>query len=137
MPTKRTVDAAEATEDHTGLVVGVDVGGTKTSLMAASVASGDDLGRDRFPTPADEGPDRMVADLIESVQQLVGAAGRTMADLRAVGIAAPGQVVREAGRIIEAGNLSGWTDVPLRDLVAQALGVPVWVDQDANAAALG
>jgi glucokinase len=45
--------------------------------------------------------------------------------------------VRDAGRILDAGNLAGWTDVPLRDMVARALDVPVWVEQDANAAALG
>jgi glucokinase len=123
--------------DDAGLVVGVDVGGTKTALMATGVATGDDLSHDRFPTPADEGPDRMVADLIECIQDVVGGAGRTMADLRAVGFAVPGQVVRDAGRIIEAGNLAGWSDVPLRDMVSRALDVPVWVDQDANAAALG
>jgi glucokinase len=130
-------DDEAGADDDAALVVGVDIGGTKTALMAAAVASGEDLGRDRFPTPAAEGPDRMVADLIECLHALVGTTGRTMENLRAVGIAVPGQVVREAGRIIEAGNLTGWTDVPLRDMVSRDLGVPVWVDQDAKAAALG
>ena len=39
--------------------------------------------------------------------------------------------------MIAAGNLRGWTDIPLRDVLARQLGVPVVVDQDAKAAALG
>ena len=119
------------------IVIGVDIGGTKTALMATEIATGNDLGHDRFPTPADEGPDRMIADIVEAVQELVERVGRQPEDLKAVGLAVPGQVVRDAGRIVEAGNLSGWQDVPLRDEMVRALGVPAWVDQDANAAALG
>src|SRR5687768_4325508 len=137
MPKEPKRGDAATKANEAGIVVGIDVGGTKTALMATAVATGEDLGHHRFPTPADEGPDRMVADVIAGIHELIAAAGRTPRDLRAVGVAVPGQVVREAGRIIEAGNLTGWTDVPLRDMVSRALAVPVWVDHDANAAALG
>jgi hypothetical protein len=42
--------------DDSGVVVGVDVGGSKVALMATDTCTGEDLARDRFPTPADAGP---------------------------------------------------------------------------------
>ncbi len=125
------------TDDTGGLVVGVDVGGTKIALLATDVASGDDLAQERFPTPTDAGPTAFIEMLVESIQSLVNATGRSPDSLRAVGIAMPGQVEFDHGRVISAGNLVGWEDIPLRDLVSRTLTVPVFVEQDANAAALG
>ncbi len=120
-----------------GLVVGIDVGGTKVALMATDIATGEDLARDRAPTPADAGPDALIAQLCASVYALVERTGRRREQLCALGIAVPGSVDVEQGRVIVAGNLEGWRDVPLADRLTEQFGVPVFVDQDANAAALG
>lgn len=120
-----------------GVVVGVDIGGTKVALLATDIATGEDLARDRFATPAEAGPSAMIGQVIEAVRRLVERAGRDAGSLRAVGLAAPGQVDAEQGRVIAAGNLAGWHDVPLRDIAAHELGVPAFVDNDANAGALG
>ena len=127
----------EESESDRGVVVGIDVGGTKTALMATDVRTGEDLATDTFSTPVEAGPEAMIDRLCEAVEAIVAAAGRQRADLRAVGVAVPGHVAVDAGRVIAAGNLRGWADVPLRDLLGRRLGVPVWVDQDGNAAALG
>ena len=127
----------EEAEADRGVVVGIDVGGTKTALMATDVRTGEDLATDTFSTPVDAGPEAMIERLCEAIEAIVAAAGRQQEDLRAVGVAVPGHVAVEAGRVIAAGNLRGWSDVPLRDLLGRKLGVPVWVDQDGNAAALG
>ncbi len=119
------------------VVVGVDVGGTKTALMVNDVTSGEDPAHDRFGTPADAGPEAMIEEIAAAVRRLVQQVGRDPDDLVAVGVAVPGQVDARAGRVIAAGNLHGWTDVPLRDILCRNLGVPVFVEQDANAAALG
>lgn len=120
-----------------GVVVGVDVGGTKTALLAVDITSGEDLARDRFPTDVEAGPDALIGGLCEAVPRLLQEAGRDREELRAVGLAVPGLVAADHGRVVVAGNLKGWTDVPLRDVVCRELGVPAFVDQDANAAALG
>lgn len=139
------LDAADEEEDRAepvvaddaGLAVGIDVGGTKIALLTTDVASGDDLAQDRFPTPADVGPAAFTEMLIESIRAVVKTTGRTPESLRAVGIAMPGQVDFDHGRVISAGNLEGWEDIPLRDIVSRALDVPVFVEHDANAAVLG
>jgi glucokinase len=58
------------------------------------------------------------------------------ASLRGVGVAAPGPQDRERGALLGPPNLPGWDDVPLRDALRDALGVPVRLENDASAAAL-
>ena len=128
--------AEDRSVDPCQVVVGVDIGGTKTALMVADVAAGSDLHDATFPTPADASPDAFVAQLVACVREAIGKAGREPGDLAAVGVAVPGLTTGD-GRVIRAGNLTGWFDVPLRDLLSHELGVPAFVEQDANAAALG
>lgn len=119
------------------VVIGVDIGGTKTALMVNDVTSGEDLAHDRFSTPSDAGPEAMIQEISAAVRRLVERVGRDPETLTAVGVAVPGQVDAQSGRVIAAGNLRGWVDVPLRDLLCRDLGVPIFVEQDANAAVLG
>ncbi|MGD9889799.1 MAG: ROK family protein [Dehalococcoidia bacterium] len=123
--------------DTSGIVAGVDIGGSKVALLITDVATGTDLIEDRYPTPADAGPTAMLEELFSAVRDLVVQAGRHPEDLRALGIAVPGYIDVERGRAIRAGNLAGWRDVPLRDIVGYEMGLPAYVDNDAAAAALG
>lgn len=123
--------------DDRRVVVGIDIGGTKTALLATEAATGCDVGSDAFPTPADAGVEAMRDALDEAIPALLRRSDREAADLAAIGVAAPGLVDASRGRVIVAGNLTGWRDLPLRDLVERRFGVPVFVEQDANAAALG
>jgi predicted NBD/HSP70 family sugar kinase len=125
-------------EQHApGVAVGVDIGGTKTALMATDVDSGQDLATETFSTETESGPEAMIERIAEAATSLVAKAGRPTESLAAVGLAVPGLVGARHGRVISAGNLKGWLDIPLRDILSRRLGVPVAVEQDANAAALG
>jgi glucokinase len=53
-----------------------------------------------------------------------------------IGIGCGGPLDRETGVILSSPNLPGWRDVPLRQIIQDALGAPVTLDNDANAAAL-
>jgi glucokinase len=110
-----------------GLTVGVDVGGTK---VAAGVVdeSGAVLARAKRPTPSTSPPD--IADAIVSV--VTGLADMHPVD--AVGIGAAGFVSADRSTVLFAPNLA-WRREPLRDAVAGRLGLPVVVENDANAAA--
>jgi glucokinase len=122
---------------HTGVVVGVDIGGSKTALLATDVATGHDLGSERFATRADAGPEAMLGELFAAVRALVKRTRRPLDDLQALGIAIPGQVDTERGRVVQAGNLAGWRDIPLCDIVGRELNLPAYLDNDASTAALG
>ena len=77
-----------------------------------------------------------VARLLEDAQALLRQEGVAAGDLAAVGVAAPGPLDVGAGLVIEPPNLPGWDRVPLRDALEEGLGVPVRLENDANAAAL-
>ncbi len=109
------------------LTIGVDVGGTK---VAAGVVDeqGAVLARTRRPTPSASPSD--VEDVIAGcVQEL-----RAEHEVEAVGIGAAGFIDAERATVYVAPNLS-WRDEPLRDAVAGRIGLPVVVENDANAAA--
>lgn len=110
-----------------GLTIGVDVGGTK---VAAGVVDeqGRILQRARRPTPSSSPDDveRTIADLVEELR-----AGH---EVEAVGLGAAGFVDVERSTVLFAPNLA-WRAEPLREEVARAVGLPVVVENDANAAA--
>ncbi|MEO8829759.1 ROK family protein [Lapillicoccus sp.] len=71
--------------------------------------------------------------VVEAVRSLESFRTLTVAG---VGLAVPGQLDIASGRVVLSTNL-GWRDVPLRDLVAEAVDVPVSMDRNANAGMLG
>jgi glucokinase len=57
--------------------------------------------------------------------------------LLGVGVGSPGPLDPEAGVVFHAPNMAGWSDVPLRDRLAERTGLPIALDNDANVAAMG
>ena len=116
------------------LAVGVDIGGTKVAAGAV-----DRLGRIvaevRRETPDRSTMPRVVEDLIVAEVQAVlehpAAAGRPVVG---VGIGAAGFVSADRGSVVFSPHLS-WRDEPLRRRLRNRLGLPVTLDNDANAAA--
>jgi predicted NBD/HSP70 family sugar kinase len=109
------------------LVAGVDVGGTKTSIVVD-----DDRGRIVYElvTPTDRSAlVGQIAELIEDARRQVGQ------HVAAVGVAIPGRVDPENGSVSTAVNL-GITHLPLGPMLEAELGVPIVVEHDARAAAL-
>ncbi len=116
-------------------VVGIDIGGTKT-LSAVVDAQGRVLARHRIETPQ-RGPRDFVQVLARELSTLLGLAGLQKEDLSGLGVGAPGPLDPETGVVFEPPNLAGWRDVPLGTMLFNATGVPTFVENDANAAALG
>ena len=112
------------------LAIGVDVGGTK---IAAGVVDehGTLLTSTREPTP--EGPAALRAAIADIVISVVRQAG---SDVVAVGVAAAGFVSTDRSTVVSAPNLALHQE-PLGAALAQATGLPVVVENDANAAAWG
>jgi glucokinase len=119
------------------VVLGVDIGGTKTALLAWEITTDAVVAEDTFPTPTKIGPEAMVDSLVAAVDTLLAGCGRERANLRGIGVAVPGLVDAEAGVVLTAGNLAGWSRVPLRELLEAQLQIPAVIEHDADAAALG
>lgn len=113
--------------DRPTLSVGVDIGGTKVAAGVVDV-EGRVLARARRSTPS-RSP-RAVQEMITEVVSVL----REDHGVVAVGIGAAGFVDVERSRVLFAPHLA-WRQEPLRDAVSAAVGLPVIVENDANAAA--
>jgi glucokinase len=112
------------------LTIGVDVGGTKIAAGAVD-ASGYVVEQVRVSTPATTSKDVEDA-VVEAVRQLL----LTGHDVSAIGLAVPGFVDETRSTLRFTPNLP-MVDRPLRQIVEHAVGRPVVVENDANAAAWG
>jgi glucokinase len=116
------------------LVVGVDIGGTKTAIL---VVDPDGTVRARTVAPTAVGAQDRAADSIASlVAAALDQAGATTEDVAALGIGVPGRIDRARGHISLAVNLD-WHDLPLGPRLEARLGIPTIIDNDVRAAALG
>ncbi len=116
-------------------VIGIDLGGTKIRL---GLVSPDDeiVAVRQIPTNAQEGPAAVVGRMAAAVAELQAEAPGSAA-LAAIGICSPGPVDHVAGTLIDPPNLQGLHHTSLRQLLGDELGVPVVLEHDAKAAALG
>ncbi len=116
-------------------VVAVDLGGT--SLRVGLLSQERVLWKCKVPTEASRGRDYVVSrigDLIESALQVSERLGLPVGG---IGVGLPGPVNPDTGIVDSPPNLPGWQQVPLRDLLAERFPLPVYVNNDANSAALG
>ena len=116
------------------LIVGVDLGGTRFRVCLAN-REGVILERTSTLTLADEGPDAVIHRLVEGVRFVLRE--RDAGSVLGLGLGAPGPLDPWAGVVLHAPNMPGWRDVPLRDRLQDALGIPSFVNNDANLAGLG
>ncbi len=117
------------------LVLACDLGGTKT-LAGLFTHQGRLLAAEKHLIGARAAPAAVLDDLAGLLDKLLAASGRRRDDVTAVGLGSPGVPHAASGVIAMTHNL-GWRDVDLSRLAAQRLGLPVVLEMDANAAALG
>ena len=118
------------------IAIGIDLGGT--NLKVAVVDRGGSVRAQRTcPVDAARGPGAVIADVVGTVDTVLATLSLDRSDLIGVGLGAPGPMNLGQGRIIRAANLPGWHDVPIRDQLSDAIGLPVVFDNDGNAAAFG
>ena len=116
--------------------VGVDIGGT--SIKAGIVnRKGSVSHTTEVPTGAVHGRDAIAAGLAAAMDQVLGAARNQGIELCGLGIASAGAINAQDGSVFAAtDNLPGWAGFKLREFVEQRCNLPVYVVNDAHAAAL-
>jgi glucokinase len=126
--------AIPAPVERRPLLVGVDVGGTKITVLVTE-AGGRVLARELAPVGAE--PQHRAAERIAAVVRAsLGRAGASPDDVQAVGVGVPGRVDPLAGSVSLAVNL-GWSDLPLGPDLEALLGRPCVLENDVRAAAFG
>lgn len=119
------------------LAVGIDIGGT---FIKAGLVGRDLKLRQRCPPVATESlknGDQLIAATLAVIDQTLASSGNSRNDLAGIGIGCPGPLDINRGVILETPNITLLNGYALRDQFAQAAGVPVWLDNDANVFALG
>lgn len=110
--------------------LGIDIGGTKSAVTIMSESAGV-IAKERFPTQGELGPERGVAQMIETGKRLI--AGR---NIPAIGVSVGAMFDPQTGCFGAAPHLSSWEGFPLVEKVSEAFSLPVAADNDANACAL-
>lgn len=117
-------------------LAGIDLGGTKIYAGIADL-EGKLMATLKIPTEAENGPQAVVSRMVESLRLAAEKAGVKMSEIAGLGVGTPGPLNSRAGIVYTTPNLPGWVEVPLADWLAVATGLPVFVENDANLAALG
>ena len=122
------------------VVIGLDNGGTTnngTILDSSGRFLLDEMAE--IPSNVREGPDKAVASLVDSVEQVLGLTGVPLTSVRAIGLDTPGPASAD-GIISSKGATNfgdaGWRGFDIRGALAERLGLPVIYNNDGNVAAL-
>ncbi|HEM3199377.1 TPA: ROK family glucokinase [Streptococcus suis 14A] len=117
-------------------IIGIDLGGTSVKL-AILTTDGEIQEKWSIKTNILDDGSHIVPDIIDSIQQRFETHGLTKDDFLGVGMGSPGVVDSEAGTVIGAYNLNWKTLQLVKEQFESALGLPFFIDNDANVAALG
>jgi glucokinase len=110
--------------------VGIDFGGTSVKL---GVCLGEELlvTDEPIPTASFAGPAALIGEMAARVEKL----RLQHPGICAIGVGVPGLVDFDHGFVHELTNVPGWKHVPLKAILGEKTGLPVVVDNDANAMA--
>ncbi|ADQ14281.1 ROK family protein [Halanaerobium hydrogeniformans] len=115
--------------------LGLDLGGTKI-LTGLADKNGKILARSRKDTEAKYGEEKIIANMVESIEDVLAKTELKAEDIKCLGIGSPGPLDAKKGIIIENSNLP-WKNVAIVDRIEKEVGIKTLLKNDANAAALG
>ncbi|NLW10965.1 MAG: ROK family protein [Clostridiaceae bacterium] len=114
--------------------VGIDLGGT--NIKAGIVdEQGKIICKDRMKTNAARDQLAIVRDMALMAEKVIKQAGKNVSEIEAIGIGSPGTPDNDTGYLIYANNLP-FRNLPMRKEIRKHLDLPVFIDNDANVAAL-
>ena len=117
-----------------GYYVGIDLGGT--NIKAGIVTEeGKLLNKDSIKTHAERPMEEIIKDMGELALKVIGDAGLKVEDVTAIGIGSPGTPDNKAGVLVYSNNLP-FNMAPMRRLIRETVDLPVYIDNDANCAAM-
>ena len=114
--------------------IGVDLGGM--SIKAGAVNNkGEILFSDKVPTGRERYYTHILKDMADLCKNVVAGAGLEITDIESIGVGSPGIPNNKDGILISSNNLN-FTNVPIKDELRKYFDMPVYLDNDANVAAL-
>ncbi|MGT2846029.1 ROK family glucokinase [Streptococcus massiliensis] len=117
-------------------IIGIDLGGTSIKFAILTLA-GEIQEKWSIKTNILDDGSHIVDDMIASIQHHLGLLNLSAENFLGIGMGSPGVVDRFEGTVIGAYNLNWKTLQPVKEKIESALGIPFFIDNDANVAALG
>ena len=117
-------------------IIGIDLGGTSIKF-AILTSEGEIQEKWSIKTNVLDEGSHIVDDMIESILHRLELLQLSAEDFIGIGMGSPGVVDRATGTVIGAYNLNWKTLQPVKDKIEKATGIPFYIDNDANVAALG
>ncbi len=114
----------------------IDLGGTKIYTVISD-EQGKILAHLRTATAKDASPEVVALQMRDSLDALLQEIGGAPDQLTGVGVCVAGYFDQISRRLVYSPNLQKWEDIPIEGLLTECFGVPVKVENDANAAAVG
>lgn len=114
-------------------LLGVDIGGTKVAVSIGS-NEGDLIDSCRIDNYERRSED-VIPEIIQACRSLIHNY-KQLGAVRALGIGAPGPIDIPKGLILNPYNLPYWRDIPIQKILTEALNIPIFFDNDANAAGI-
>lgn len=118
------------------IVLGVDLGASHARVAVADLAATIVVNHDE-PLRIADGPEKVLARVIQLGKDLVAESGHELSDLAAVGIGLPGPVEHATGRPVAPPIMPGWDGYDVAGTLRRAFGAPALVDNDVNLMAVG
>jgi len=115
--------------------IGIDLGGTNIACGVVNEKC-EIIYKDSIPTKAQRTSDEIIKDMAYLAMDAAEKSGVGKENVAWVGIGSPGSVDRDEGILLYANNIP-FINTPMRKVFQQHWNVPVYIDNDANAAALG
>ena len=122
--------------DNMKYLIGFDIGGTKCAVVLCAENSESVLDKIKFDTDSGRGWRKIVDELVSSAKIILERNSLTANDILACGVSCGGPLDSEKGIIMSPPNLPDWDNVPLADIITDALGIPCKIRNDADACAL-
>ncbi|MDJ0955050.1 MAG: ROK family transcriptional regulator [Acidimicrobiia bacterium] len=119
-----------------GVVLAADLGASHSRLAVSNLRA-EPLATAPGLIPISEGPDVLLSWVAEEFGRLLEETGKSLSDIKAIGVGLPGPVEHSSGRAVLPPIMPGWDGYDVRDRLAQSFPAPVLVDNDVNIMALG
>ncbi len=115
--------------------IGVDIGGTNIKVGVVD-SKGEILKKSSFATESKRPYIEIIKDIEITIRSLINGLKINLNDVKAIGVGSPGIIDSNSGTVVYTNNIN-WENVPLGKELTALTGIPSYVHNDANAAAMG
>ncbi len=116
--------------------IGVDIGGTKVAIAIVD-STGKMIEKSKITTDLTINPKEMINRISQEIEQNIKLSGVPLQAITGIGIGAPGPIDISKSMVVSPPNLMNWADIPIVEWFEEKWSLPIFFDNDANAAALG